>query len=443
MSAQQTKLPYDETFQCVQCGYCLPACPTYQVLEKESASPRGRIALVKAAAEGKIDLLQHLAGPIDQCLGCRACEVACPSGVRYGMIFEGAKQTIQTAKRSRGRETPLVKALRRLVFEGLFPYPGRLKALGGLIWLYQKSGLRKVAHAIGITKKLPFHMGEFEAALPDVPSPFAYLARQRLVKAKGAGVTSGLSDETAKAKVAFFAGCVMDSVFYETNRKSIELLAAAGCDVVVPQTQTCCGALHAHAGELEQAKELAKRNIEAFEATGADWYVNNAGGCGAMLIEYDHLLADEPEWAERATQFVQKSRDINVILAQLGPLPFRKELPYRITYQDSCHLRNVQKVESEPRELLRSIPGTEYVELPGADGCCGSAGIYSLVQYETSMKVLDEKMKSVEATQATLVVTSNPGCLLQMRMGIQRANLQDWMQAVHIVDLLHEACGLG
>ncbi|BCJ87713.1 (Fe-S)-binding protein [Effusibacillus dendaii] len=429
MNELQKMLEYDETFNCVQCGYCLPACPTYKVLEKESASPRGRIALVKAAAEGKIDVTEHLASPIDLCLGCRACETACPTGVRYGTILEGAKRTLES-KRS---HKPLVSSLRRFAFRGLFPYPGRLKVIGGLFWFYHKSGLRKAAGALGITDKLPYHLGEFEAALPDVVSPFAYLGKRRTVYAHGG---------KPKAKVAFFSGCVMDSLFYETNRKTVELLAAAGCDVTIPHMQTCCGALHAHAGELDQAKELAKKNIAAFEASGADWYINNAGGCGAMLVEYEKLLADDPEWAERARNFVRKSRDINTVLADLAPLPFCKPIHKRITYQDSCHLRNVQKVSSEPRQLLQAIPGIDYVELPGADSCCGSAGIYSLLQYDTSMKVLDQKMESVKKTDAVLIVTSNPGCLLQMRMGIQRENLQGRMDAAHIVDLLHEACGL-
>ncbi len=428
MNELKKMLHYDETFSCVQCGYCLPACPTYQVLEKESASPRGRIALVKAAAEGKIDVAEDLTSPIDLCLGCRACEAVCPTGVPYGAILEGAKETIQKNK----QEKPLVKGIKRMLFQGVFPYPRRLKVFTSLVWIYQKTGMRKAVRLLRIPDRLPYHLGEFERVLPDAPSPSSFLRKRR----------SGQHEERTKAKVAFFAGCIMDSLFHEINRKSIELLEAVGCEIVIPQTQSCCGALHAHAGELEQAKVLAKRNIEAFEAMGADWIVNNAGGCGAMLNEYDHLLADEPEWADRAKTFVAKSRDITVILAQLGPLPFRKEIPSLVTYQDSCHLRNVQKVVSQPRELLRSIPGVQYTELPGAEGCCGSAGIYSLLQYETSMKVLDQKMEAVQTINPAIVVTSNPGCHLQMRMGIQRASLDSRMKAVHIVELLHEACGL-
>lgn len=430
LSDLKTMLEYDETFSCVQCGYCLPACPTYKVMEKESASPRGRIALVKAAAEGKIDLLEHLNDPIDLCLGCRACETVCPTGVQYGTILEGAKQTIEGERK--GKRKPVAKWMRNVIFNQLFPHPSRLKTLTNLIWMYQKSGLQRAARSAGIMQKLPLHLGEFERALPTVPSPSAYRGRKPSVAAKG----------ERYAKVAFFTGCVMDSVFYETNRKSIELLAAAGCEVVIPQRQTCCGALHAHAGEADKGKELAKQNIAAFEATNADWIVNNAGGCGAMLNEYDHLLVDDPEWRERAKRFVNKSRDISVILAELGTLPLRKELSLLVTYQDSCHLRNVQQVTSQPRDLLRTIPGIKFAELPGSDSCCGSAGIYSLVQYETSMKVLDDKMQSVESTQAAVVVTSNPGCLLQMRMGIQREGLENKMKAVHLVDLLHEACDL-
>jgi glycolate oxidase iron-sulfur subunit len=426
----QKLLPHDETFKCVKCGYCLPVCPTYKVLEKESASPRGRIALVKAAAEAKIDVLEHLAEPIDLCLGCRACEVACPTEVKYGVILEGAKQAIQSAKKQKKMQKPLFRWLKRWAFQWLFPYPGRLKALSVFLWFYQKAGLGKLAESLGLNRKWPYHLGEFAEALPEAPSPLSFLKRRHRL---------GVRKEKT-ANVAFFTGCVMDSLFFKTNQKSIELLSAVGCEVVLPNGQTCCGALHAHTGEIDQAKELAKRNIEAFEKAGADWVITNAGGCGAMLTEYAQLLADEPGWAERAQEFANKCRDISTLLEECGPLPFKKEISRRITYQDSCHLRNVQHVVSSPRELLYSIPGAEVVELSGAGECCGSAGIYNLVQYETSMKVLDRKMEAVKETEAEILVTTNPGCLLQMRLGIKRAGLRDRMKAVHLVDLLYEAC---
>ncbi|MBH8599388.1 MULTISPECIES: (Fe-S)-binding protein [unclassified Thermoactinomyces] len=430
MNEWQKLLPHDETFKCVKCGYCLPVCPTYKVLEKESASPRGRIALVKAAAEGKIDVLQHLAGPIDLCLGCRACEVACPAEVKYGVILEGAKQAIHGAKQEKKAETPLFRWLEKLIFQWLFPYPGRLKALSGILWFYQKTGFARLVEVLGFSRFLPYHLGEFAAALPAAPFPLSFFGRkERLAPRKG-----------KKARVAFFTGCIMDSLFFETNRKSIELLAAVGCETILPKGQTCCGALHAHAGKISQAKKLAKRNIEAFERSGADWVVTNAGGCGAMLAEYHHLLSDEPEWAKRAQAFAAKCRDLSTLLEECGPLPFKKKISCRITYQDSCHLRNVQNVISAPRKLLHSLPGAEVVELCGAGECCGSAGIYNLIQYETSMKVLDRKMEAVRETDAEILVTSNPGCLLQMRLGIRRAGLENRMKAVHLADLLHEAC---
>ncbi|WP_338148645.1 (Fe-S)-binding protein [Brevibacillus humidisoli] len=229
---------------------------------------------------------------------------------------------------------------------------------------------------------------------------------------------------------------------HQTNRYSIELLSLIGCEVIIPEGQNCCGALHAHQGLTDQAKELAKANIEAFVQLGADYYINNAGGCGAILREYDHLLADEAEWAERAKEFVAKSRDITEVLVEYGPLPFSKPWEGIITYQDSCHLRNVQGVVKPPRQLLQSIPGASYVELEGSESCCASGGIYNLLHFEESMKILDAKMDNVRDTKATTIVTTNPGCLLQMKLGVEREERSENLRALHIVEVLAEACGI-
>ncbi|GAB7386887.1 (Fe-S)-binding protein [Bacillaceae bacterium] len=424
----QQSLPYDETFRCVQCGYCLPVCPTYQTMKKETHSPRGRINLVKLAAEGKLTDLSQLQEPIDLCLGCRACEVACPTGVQYGAIWEGAKQTLERRK-TYGKP---VRWLRHWLFVQLFPHPHRLRMLGNLLWFYEKSGLRTLARKTGILKRLPFHLGEFEAVLPDLPSPAERKSAPKRLPAKG----------ERKYKVAFFHGCVMDAVFQRINRLSIELLSLAGCEVIVVDGQTCCGALHVHAGEKELAVRLAKANIAAFEREEVDFIVNNAGGCGAMLREYDHLFADDAQWRERARRFSAKTRDISQVLAACGELPWKKEIAETVTYQRSCHLSNVQKVKDEPLHLLRQIPGVRYREMENAEFCCGSAGIYNIVHYDEAMKILDEKMANVKKTQATTIVTTNPGCLLQMKLGIEREGLSASMRAVHLVELLAEAAGL-
>jgi glycolate oxidase iron-sulfur subunit len=425
-------LSYDATNQCIQCGYCLPACPTYESMGKESASPRGRINLVKMAAEGKIDIHEHMAEPIDLCLGCRACEVACPVGVPYGHILEAAKEVMADPGEAKKKTSVWGDIVKNATLTKLFPYPKRLRALGNLVFLYQKTGLDKVVRKTKIINKISGPMAQFEKVLPPLEAPS---------KRNPWGVTIPAKGET-KARVAFFAGCVMDAMMYRTNRLTIELLTSVGCEVVIPEKQNCCGALHAHQGLAEQAKEMAKANIEAFERSGADYYINNAGGCGAILREYDHLLAKDEEWVTKAKNFVNKSKDISEILAQYGPLPFKKEWNGIITYQDSCHLRNVQGVSRQPRQLLESIPGATFVEMEGSDRCCASGGIYNILHFKESMEILDDKMNNVKDTKATTIVTSNPGCLLQMRLGVERQGCSNEMEAVHLVEVLAEACGL-
>jgi glycolate oxidase iron-sulfur subunit len=424
-------LAYEATNRCIQCGYCLPACPTYESMGKESASPRGRINLVKMAAEGKIDITEHLSDPIDLCLGCRACEVACPVNVPYGHILESAKDVIveeQNKKREKNKE----KKIKEMILAHLFPYPKRMRAIGNLTWFYQKSGLNKFVQKTKIIHNISKPMGELEKVLPTIESPFKRNRLGTVIPAK----------RKTKARVAFFAGCITDAFLHKTNRLTIELLTHIGCEVVIPKGQKCCGALHGHQGLTDKAKELAKKNIEAFEQTGAQYYVNNAGGCGAMLREYHHLFSNDPEWHELAKNFVFRSKDISEILVEFGPLPFKREWKGIITYQDSCHLRNVQGVYEEPRKLLKSIPGATYVELKSSDRCCASGGIYNLLHFDEAMKILDEKMKDVHDTNAKIVVTTNPGCLLQMRLGIERKGLSNTVQGYHLVDILAKVCGI-
>lgn len=420
----QKKIKYNHTFDCVQCGYCLPVCPTYETMGKETHSPRGRISLVKLAAEGKIKT-EDLIDPIEKCLGCRACQTACPTDVQYGQILEGAKEAIKEYK----KQSTSKKFLKKLAFEYLFPFPPRMKMIGNLTWLYQKFGAQTLLRKLRLTAIAPFHLGEFEAILPKTPSPKERNTRKSVYSA----------ELNKKVRVAFFTGCVMDVLFFYTNQNTIDLLTKSGAEVVLPKHQTCCGALHAHAGEVEQAKELAKRNIEAFEEVQADFLINNAGGCGAMLSEYNHLFKDDPKWRERAKKFVQASQDISQILEKLDGLQFTKKINNVVTYQASCHLTHVQKVVKEPTSLFLKIPGVDYKVMNDHDRCCGSAGIYNIVNYDESMKILDEKMKHVKATKTTTIVTTNPGCLLQMKLGIKRENAENQIRAIHLVDLLAEA----
>jgi glycolate oxidase iron-sulfur subunit len=301
-----------------------------------------------------------------------------------------------------------------------------------LVWLYQKTRLDKVVRKTKIIDKISEPMAQFEKVLPSLEAPS---------KRHSWGVTIPAKGEK-KTTVAFFAGCIMDAMMHRTNRLTVELLTLVGCEVVIPDKQNCCGALHAHQGLSDQAKDLAKSNISAFEQSGADYYINNAGGCGAILCEYDHLLSGDEEWAVRANYFVGKSRDVSEILAMFGPLPFKKEWNGIITYQDSCHLRNVQGVHKQPRELIRSIPGVTFAEMEGSDRCCASGGIYNLLHFNESMEILDDKMNKVIATKAATIVTGNPGCLLQMKLGVERSGCSKQMQALHLVEVLAEACGL-
>ncbi|PEJ71370.1 (Fe-S)-binding protein [Bacillus wiedmannii] len=422
------RLSEDELLNCMRCGFCLPTCPTYiQSGYKESHSPRGRIALMKAVVDGLIEPDEDVENTLNVCLGCRACEPVCPSGVNYGHLLEEARDIINQNKKF---SVP-VRAVRKVVFEGLFPHQNRMRTLTGLIGFYQRSGLQTLTHKMGIMKLFPETLATMDLVLPKVPKMKAMKDRPAFLPA----------ESTKKKQVAFFTGCLMDTMFLETNNATMKLLQLAGCDIVIPKTQSCCGALHGHAGEKSGAKELAKRNIKAFEDLNIDHIITNAGGCGAYLVDYDYLLKDDPQWAERAKQFVSKIKDITAILVELD---FHKRNDLRlpsqiITYQDSCHLRNVMRTSSEPRMLLEAIQGATYREMKDADRCCGSAGIYNIVHSELSMEFLDYKMDRVHETEAATIVTANPGCLLQMKLGIEREGLSHKMRGFHIVDLLLEA----
>lgn len=422
------ELKYEKTDQCVQCGYCLPACPTYTTFRKETHSPRGRINLVKMVGEGKISDLSVLEEPMDLCLGCRACETVCPTGVEYGTILEAARAAII---RRKAFSLP-VRTLRNTLFKKVFPSRKAMNLVGNGMWVFEKSGAQKLARRIGLMKRLPSHLGEFEAITPSAVSPWERSRFPQFHPAKGA----------KKYTIAFFTGCVMDAMFRKVNQLSIKLLTEVGCDVFVVENQTCCGALHAHAGELDESKILAKRNIAAFEQAEADFIVNNAGGCGAMLVEYDHLLSDEPEWAEPAKRFAEKSKDISQILVLCGGIHIKEHIPERVTYQRSCHMTNVQKVSKEPVQLIRSIPNVELIEMKEAEMCCGSAGIYNIVNFDASMEILDRKMMHVNETKAITIITTNPGCLLQMKLGIERESKSGNLRVLHLVEYIAEALGI-
>lgn len=416
----------DELLNCMHCGFCLPACPTFQQTGLETYSPRGRIALMKGVAEQCLPIDEEFEKNMYACLGCRACETACPAGVKYGNLIEMAREIVEDTKKLRQKQS----FKRRVAFEHLFMHPKRIEGIGRVLWALQASGIQKFVNQSGMLKLLPREIAEMQTAVATLASPAKRRHRQQVVSAEQ-------SDELQILQVGMFTGCIMDIMFYETNQGTVRLLSKAGYTVVLAQDQVCCGALHAHSGEKTGAIELAKRNIVAFEQANVDLIVNNAGGCGAALKEYDHWFKDDPEWAKRAAEFVSKVRDVTELLAESPAFKIETQLHARVTYQDSCHLAHGQGIRNQPRDLIRNIPGVEYVELPNADSCCGSAGIYNITNYDMSMRILDEKMKHVKNTKAHIVVTTNPGCLLQMKKGIIDAGLSGQIEAIHIVDLLN------
>ncbi|MDV2582225.1 (Fe-S)-binding protein [Alkalibacillus haloalkaliphilus] len=423
----QEEIEETKLLDCMRCGFCLPACPTYVHSNyDETQSPRGRIALMKAVRDGDIPFDGSVEESIDLCLGCRACEPACPAGVEYGSLLESARNVIQRETNAPVKE----KAARKVAFDYLFQNQSAMEKVTSFVKFYQRSGLQALTRKMGILSFFPSTMKEMEKVIPRIEKS----------NVKKGMVYEGKSKKT---KVAFFTGCLMDTMFAKTNEATINVLQELGCDVWVPENQVCCGALQGHSGELEKARENAKVNLRQFLAEDVDYIVNNAGGCGAFLSEYDHLLKDEDyELLEQAKQFSIKSIDITQLIYELGitkeTLTYKQQSPVAVTYQDSCHLRNVGRVQDAPREILKSINNVHYVELEGSDHCCGSAGIYNLSQPEMSMKILDDKMEYVNETQAQILITTNPGCLLQMKLGIEREGLSDQMEAMHLIDFIDD-----
>lgn len=420
--------PSDDILKrCIRCGLCLPTCPTYVETLREPSSPRGRIRLISAVAEGSLDI--NSPGFVEQmyqCLDCRACEAVCPSGVEYGQLVETARAQIE-----RVRQRPLWQRLGRLaIFEGLFGDLRRFRAASALLRFYQRSGVRRLARASGMLTLLGLR--EMEKLLPDLPERFVTPSDE---------VYAPVADMTRQGRVALFAGCIMSTAFAETDRATIRVLTMNGFEVVIPKGQQCCGALTVHSGEMDAARALACANIAAFERSGADYIVVNAAGCGAELKEYGRLMAQEPAWADRAAQFAAKIRDITELLGEVearGQLNTNfSPLPLRVTYQEACHLAHAQRISQQPRRLLRAIPGVELIEMQEASLCCGSAGVYNITRPAMANSLGDRKAGHIRATEAQAVVTANPGCYLQLRASLQRADVQ--MRVVHIVDLLDAA----
>jgi glycolate oxidase iron-sulfur subunit len=404
---------------CVHCGFCLPACPTYVLWGEEMDSPRGRIYMIKKASEGQAPLDAHFRTHMDNCLGCMACMTACPSGVEYNKLIEPTRAQIERhLPRSAGD-----RLFRKLLF-ATFPYPWRLRALALPLRVYQKSGLQPLIHKMGILKLLPKRMAAMEALLPAVP-------KRVFGKLPVAIRPSG----SPRRRVGMLSGCVQQVFFPHVNAATARVLAAEGCEVVIPREQPCCGALMLHSGMEADAITLAKRMIAAFEAAEVDTIVINSAGCGSTMKEYGHLLRDDPAFSDRAKAFSAKCRDIAELLCELEPQAPRRPLKLRIAYHDACHLQHAQGVRTQPRKLLAGIPELEVAEIPESSLCCGSAGVYNLLEPDTAAQLGDRKVDNLLTTEAQAVLSANPGCLLQLMSGLRRRGLKT-MPAFHMIELL-------
>jgi glycolate oxidase iron-sulfur subunit len=401
--------------QCVHCGLCLQNCPTYLLTGYEAESPRGRIHLIQALTEGRVEPNAAYRTHIEQCLVCRNCESVCPSGVHFGRIMEAGRA--QLYERT---SLPLGQRLfRRLAFKEMLPRKGRLRVMFTALRLYQRLGLQRLVRATGL---LPKQLAHAESLLPDLPRPFE--PRWEVYPAQG----------PTRYRVGLFTGCVMPHVYGPVHAATLRVLRHNGCEVHVPRQQVCCGALNVHGGEQQVAADLARQNVEAFIGRGLDAVIVNSAGCGATMKEYGQLLD-----GSAATEFARLTRDVSEFLAGIDLQPFRREVRRTVTLQESCHLVHAQRIKDAPRALLAALPGVELRDMAHPDLCCGSAGLYMLTEPEMSTQILDSKMQDIVSTGARTIVTANPGCMMQLQRGVRRAGLDD--EVKHVIELVDEAYG--
>ncbi len=400
---------------CVHCGFCLPACPTYSLWGEEMDSPRGRIHLIEQAAQTGT-LPDSTVGHLDACLGCMACVPACPSGVKYDRIIETARAQVEQSH----ERTRTDRLLREAIF-ALFPYPRRLRAMRGPLAGYRKSGLQRLVRRSGLLERMPATLRTMEAVAPPIhrrrklPERVPAVGRQRAV-------------------VGMLTGCVQREFFPEVNAATARVLAAEGCEVLMPTSQGCCGALSVHSGRREEARAFARRLVDSFSRAGVEWVVVNSAGCGSSMKEYAELLADDATYARPAADFAAKVRDVTEMLVELGPVAERHPLDVSVAYHDACHLANAQGVRTPPRQLLAGVPGLTVLEIAEGGMCCGSAGVYNLLEPEPARELGDRKAGNVAAAGAALLVTANPGCLLQIGAALERAGTS--IPTAHTVEVL-------
>ena len=436
---------YDVLTNCMHCGLCLPVCPTYALTGLEKSSPRGRIRLIKAVADGDLPITEGFVREMKFCLDCQACETACPAGVKYGSLVEAARGQIFAG----GHEGFAVGVVKKAMLEWTFLRQNRLKALARLMKVYEQSGMKWFLQKTGALKIFSRKLDAIQPLSPSISSEFSSDVLPEAIHPSG----------KPRYRVGFLTGCIMDVAFADVNLDTINLLLHHDCEVIVPRNQACCGSLQAHNGSLEAARQMARSIIELFDREQLDYIVLNSAGCGAFMKEYGHIFVDDAQWGARAHRVSSKVKDLTEFLFETGYWPTKpaRELfttkgysavapllrslkGKRITYHDACHLVHTQKVSQQPRELIKAIPGIMYTELPESTWCCGSAGIYNITHYDDSMKLLDRKVENIEMVQPDIVVTGNPGCMLQIQHGLRQKGLN--IELMHTATFLWRACEL-
>lgn len=418
-------LPDDDILQqCMHCGLCLATCPTYELTKFERSSPRGRIRLIRSVARGEMELSQTFADEMNFCLDCQACETACPAGVKYGRMVETARVVVDEA----GFGSKFGLFIKRFALRKIVASRNGLKIVSRLLWLYQKSGLQKFVQATGFLKIFSKRLAEIEPLAPVIANKFS----DKLIN------EIELPEGEVKFKTAFHFGCLMNTMFADINLDTIEILKQCGCKIITPKDQACCGSLMGHNGDMDFALQLARQNIDAFEKHDYDFLISNSAGCGAFMKDYAHLLENDPEYSEKAKRFSSKVKDITEFLAEQKPLPKlegKLDIEHnKVTYHDACHLAHAQKVVTQPREVIKNLPGLNYTELEEASWCCGSAGIYNVVRYDDAVKMLERKMSNIKNTRADIVVTGNPGCMGQLKHGTKKFTVE--VEVLHPVTLI-------
>jgi glycolate oxidase iron-sulfur subunit len=423
-------LPNDDILQqCIHCGLCLATCPTYDLTKLERSSPRGRIRMIRSVARGEMELSPLFAEEMNFCLDCQACETACPAGVNYGRMVEKARVVVDEA----GYGSRIGLAVKRFSLRKIVASRNGLKLFSRLLWLYQKIGLQKIVRSTGILKIFSKNLAEIEKLSPVIADNFSDTQIKEIELPTG----------EIKYKTAFHFGCLMNTMFAEINIDTIDVLKECGCKVITPKEQVCCGSLMGHNGDMDFALKLARKNIDAFDKHDYDFLISNSAGCGAFMKDYAHLLEEDPAYSEKAKRFSSKVKDIMEFFAEQKPLPnLESELKLGpVTYHDACHLIHAQKVSTQPRDIIKSLPGVNYTELEEASWCCGSAGIYNVVRYDDAVTQLERKMKNIKETNAKIVLTGNPGCMGQIKYGSQKFNVD--VEVLHPVTLIKRLMKIG